>query len=461
MRRFLAGLLLLGSFAGALAQPLIQPLTSADFAQGLEVVPVGDAPVQVLELPLAVYRGSRQPYLADLRVFAADGSEVPHAVLNAADPPAAVRQVLVPFFSLGGPVRLEGNEFPGDLQLRLERPSGTTLELRTTDLPGTEATVLLDLRAARGTVTGLTFDWRARGAFALALEAHTSPDLTTWTALGTLTLVRSGGDERRQTSVPLPPTTAPYLRLSPLGDEPLPPLQTVSATVTVPGGATPRRWLTLLPVAANQSRFTFSTDARLRVDRARLRLPPNTLVELELLSTSRPALEGLPDDAEPTFWTQRFSGVVYRPQPGTQAPGTPPVRFSPTTDRLWQVRVAAAGGALGGAALRLELGYRPQTLAFLTRGRGPYLVAYGNVSAPPTAFGEQAFASVLPAGTVLASLPRGRAGTPFDLAGANAPLPTPTFPWRRVALWSGLIAGVGGLGVLAFRLLRQLEPPER
>lgn len=168
----------------------------------------------------------------------------------------------------------------------------------------------------------------------------------------------------------------------------------------------------------------------------------------------------MPND-DPTFWTQRFNGVVYRPQPGTQAPETPPVRFSPTTDRLWQVRVAAAGGALGGAAPRLELGYRPQTLAFLTRGRGPYLVAYGNASAPPTAFGEQAFIGVLPAGAALASPPRGRAGAPFDLAGADAPTPTPPFPWRRVALWSSLFAGVSGLGVLAFRLFRQLEPPER
>ena len=462
VRRLLAGLLFLGSFAGAPAQPLESALTSADFVQGFEVVPVGDAPVQVLELPLVVYRGSQQAGLADLRVFAADGSEVPHAVLDAADPPAAVRQVRVPFFGLGDPVRLEDGEFPGDLRLRLEQPSGTTLELRTADLPGQRKAVLLDLRAARGAVTGLAFDWRAQGAFALALEAQTSRDLAAWSPLGTLTLARPVGERQERSSVPLPPTTAPYLRLRPFGDEPLPPLRAVSATVTVPGRATLRRWLTLSPSAADQNRFTFGTDARLRVDRARLRLPQaNTLVDLELLSASSPASEGVPDDADPTFWTRRFSGVVYRPQPGTQAPETPPVRFSPTTDRLWQVRVAAAGGALGGAAPRLELGYRPQTLAFLTRGRGPYLVAYGNASAPPTAFGERAFASVLPAGTVLTSLPPGRAGAPFDLAGADAPTPTPPFPWRRVALWSSLFAGVGGLGVLAFRLLRQLEPSER
>ena len=64
--------LLLGSLGGALAQssePFAPALTSADFARGFEVVPVGDAPVEVLELPLTVYRGSRQPDLADLRVF--------------------------------------------------------------------------------------------------------------------------------------------------------------------------------------------------------------------------------------------------------------------------------------------------------------------------------------------------------------------------------------------------------
>ncbi len=105
----------------------------------------------------------------------------------------------------------------------------------------------------------------------------------------------------------------------------------------------------------------------------------------------------------------------------------------------------------------LELGYEPQTFVFLSRGSGPYMVAYGSPTAPPSAFDENAFETTLAVDTLLQTLPRSRAGAPFELAGSAASAPTAQFAWRRVVLWVSLVAGVGMLGVVAFGLIRQLD----
>lgn len=444
-------LVLVAFFGGAVAQTF----TPNDFARGFYVKPAADGPVQALELPLEVYRLAQQPALADLRVFDAQGLEVAHTVLNVQKPAQAPRRVAVPFFRLGSAT------LPADLELSFSQPSGTTLELRSSEpgVPGERGPYLLDARAIGGSVAGLSLNWGETGPFVTTLTVETSPDLERWSRAAVVTVAWLA--DGPSSEVALPQTAAAYLRLNTAENEPLPPLRAVVATVAASAIPPARRWLRLSPTEQVTGRYTFFADARLSVDRARLGLPKqNTLLELEVFSAAGEDVPagGVAGDTisglDERVWTPRFGGLAYRL--AGRAPN-PPFRFSPTTDRLWQVRVAAAGGGLGDEVPTLELGYEPQTLVFLSRGGGPYTVAYGSPTASPSAFDKNAFETVLAVDTVLQTLPRSRAGASFELAGAAALAPAAPFVWRRVVLWASLVAGVGVLEVVAFGLVRQLD----
>jgi hypothetical protein len=94
---------------------------------------------------------------------------------------------------------------------------------------------------------------------------------------------------------------------------------------------------------------------------------------------------------------------------------------------------------------------------FVARGEGPFALAYGNPQATPVA---------LPLATLIPGYERGaELRLPEAKAGAVVQGPPPS-RWerivgeaqpRRIALWAVLLAGVATLGVMAWRLSRQMR----
>ena len=444
--------LLLGML-GMIAYASAPTLTPQSFIEGIPVRTAGEMPVQVLELPLSVYRTVQRPDLGDLRVFDADGQEVPYALLRNDLRPAQTRTTPLRFF------RLEGEVVPETLRLRLEQ-EGTTLDL---SAPATAVTqppaYLLHTSELEGVMTELRLEWADTGQnkdrvsdFLTTLSVEVSDDLQAWRPLSTASLARLERDGNRleRNVIPLPPTTASYLRLTSL-EGALPPLTGVQALTQTEAVRGPLETLTLAPRQSDEEgRYTFNAAAFLPVSSAQLLLPqPNTLVRTELLSST--------SSEEP--WTRRYTGLRYRVVQEEQDLTSPPMTFAPTTDRYWQVRTARAGGGVGQGELRLKLRYHPHTLLFLARGEGPYMLAYGSPTATSAAFEPSELAQI-PADMTLAGLPRARAEPPVTLAGTSLLGETRSFPWSQVLLWSVLVLGVGLLGWLAFGLLRQLDRGE-
>ena len=82
-------------WCGMLVVTTARALTPNDFAEGFEVTPVGDAALQRVYLPGAVFRGATRTDLGDLRVFDRSGREVAFVLSVAAAPrtPAAWRAI--------------------------------------------------------------------------------------------------------------------------------------------------------------------------------------------------------------------------------------------------------------------------------------------------------------------------------------------------------------------------------
>jgi hypothetical protein len=178
-------------------------------------------------------------------------------------------------------------------------------------------------------------------------------------------------------------------------------------------------------------------------------------LDLELVDQSEAALVTFSSRPEPQSpWRQVRQEVVYAITQGGRTITSPPLRISPTTDRYWRVEVARDGGWAAGRVPRLKLGWYPDELLFLTRGGGPFTLAYGSARAGA----EAAPIEALLRGTDDAGLGErvqdASLGPPRDLGGA-AVLTEPR-SYRRVGLWAVLIVAVVGLAVLAFRVSREM-----
>jgi hypothetical protein len=120
------------------------------------------------------------------------------------------------------------------------------------------------------------------------------------------------------------------------------------------------------------------------------------------------------------------------------------------------LRVDQKGGGVGSGVPELQVGWVAQKLVFAARGGGPFRLVYGSAGVKPAAF---AIESLIPGYKTDAEFKVKPAalGEQVTLAG-SAQLRAP-WDYRKIALWSCLIVGVGLLGWMAFRLSRQMTKP--
>ncbi len=153
--------------------------------------------------------------------------------------------------------------------------------------------------------------------------------------------------------------------------------------------------------------------------------------------------------------------VTYRLRQDAGEISAPPLAIAPVAYRYWLLRVDPKSGGIGRGQPRMRGGWVPQEIVFAARGTGPFLIAYGNASAAPTALAVTTlvpgYHSSTEAGTI-----------PVALTGPAAPLGSleqtkPPRQYRRAVLWAVLVLGVAALGWMAWQLSRQLSapPPER
>jgi hypothetical protein len=111
----------------------------------------------------------------------------------------------------------------------------------------------------------------------------------------------------------------------------------------------------------------------------------------------------------------------------------------------------------------MSVGVTAQQLLFLARGSGPFTLAigkddtkpanltpatlmpgYGSTNAPPI--------SVAQLGPLI-----GSAGQSSSAGGLGATREAPSGGWQSILLWGVLLLGIGAIGFMAVRLLRQTK----
>jgi hypothetical protein len=137
------------------------------------------------------------------------------------------------------------------------------------------------------------------------------------------------------------------------------------------------------------------------------------------------------------------------------------VSCGPITDTQWRIRVLADGANLGrGTALpQLEVGWHPQQLLFLSRGDGPYTLAFGSTSAEPGDPGQSNLVlSAVRDAKAETLMKHSQPGPLMTLGGDKALEPTALkLSWKKILLWTVLVAGVLLLALITRSILREMR----
>ena len=443
-------------------------LVPTDFAFGRSVELLEPAqPMAAVPIPVDLYRDSRSEGLFDVCVFNGQGQQVPHALQREVTSGAVPKEdqgTAVPFF----PVSVQNAQAPLELSVTITRASdGQVLALQsgTKSSAASEppvakvAAYLLDVRALQQTELGLhaaRFDWiDAPDNLILPLSIDTSEDLIQWQPLqvdGGLLHLSHAGQRIVRDRVQWSPRKAAFLRVRPLSLPSFPAQLRAARVEAVPETPAPER--ERVAVKAGQGSdpakgvYRFDLGGEVPVEELEVELPEdNSVISGELWSAARA------DGPYQRLTEARFYRMLSQGKPLTG----PRLRVFRQRARFYELRVDRTRLGLGAGTPVLATYHTPEQLLFLLRGSGPFTVAYGRHQVRRQRFEPEELLGLLPPRPEggPAKPARARLGDKRDLGGAKllAP-PPPEPPYKTYALWAVLIAGVGVLGLLAYRLAR-------
>lgn len=415
-----------------------------DFAYGMPIRTPGAGTAYRLTVPVEVFTRVTHEDLRDLRVFNAHGEVVPYQ-LRQTPPKAATRPPgpSLPLFPLHGDARVSLNGVRVTIH-----SEGTAVDLQTAGAPPDPHVItsyVIDTREIAQPLSGLQLHW-ADGAreFSGRVRIESSDDLGSWRVVKSdapVIHLFTGGSELIQNLLEFPSTRTRFWRLTWVGKTAPFELTSVTAQLALDQPVAPQSTVTASGsrFASKENELGFDLDARLPVTQVNLVLPEsNSVSKIELLSRAR--------TTDP--WRPIAQGEFYRVSTGSSDHSNEPIRIPTDSDRFWLARQVQPAGRIGD--VKLQATWDAMDLVFLAQGAGPFVLAYGNASAGPSAVALEPLikgVAVVPAET----------GPSYLLGGPDRLLPPPaTVPWRMAALWSALALGVLVLAWMAYRLSKEL-----
>lgn len=421
-----------------------------DFAYQVPIEITEPGSVYRAPLTVHVYQGVTRQDLGDLRVYNGAGEVVPHGIMRP-DAEPAKNITALPVFPV--PVRTPGAS--GDVSMFVATgAAGSIIALKTgTPSESEHSDYVLDASQTNDPIAALDVTWGEavpEEQFIATLVIQASEDLKSWRTIsqGVLASLRHEDRLLEQKRIAIPPQRAKYLRLSWAETQTKVSIKAVTAELR-PKAEPERDWLALSggKGEADREEYRFELSGRMPIDRARVRLPMNSVARVIVLSRNR---VGDP-------WVSRGEKTVFALESGGRIVQDNEVALRGiSSDEQWLLRLQ--GGANGTAEPVLELGWVPHELVFIARGSAPFTLGYGQarVSAAGNYGIEELIRRSKRDDAERVQILSAKLGAPTALRGDLVRTRPWYSPWQQWLLWTVLVLGVAVLALLAVRLSRQI-----
>jgi hypothetical protein len=428
----------------------------SDYAWGFPITVGKESSFYSIELPLDVNQSVTDPELRDAGVYNASGTPVIRVFQQTSDDIDQTEHLehlpTLPLFE-------NFERSAEDVRLLFERDGDKTrVEFNTDGLqqPNEDERLtayIVDTRQLKHSIEALEFSWNPiDNGFIGRIMIDGSNNLEDWSEVGSGAVadLRENDASVIQRSVKVRKSSHDYLRIRWEGMPEQWSLSRIQGFYVTGVTTIARKSITLEASGedAKDGGRIFDLGGAPKVDRLRVVLTqPNTVISATIYFWSE----------RQQRWVQAASGSHHHIGRGNAVVESGAIRLNKV--RTSRFKVVVTRGQPG-TAMRLEVGWRPDSLIFLAQGGAPYTLAAGRAADAENHFPQQRIfgdRSIVGLSASNGRVAAASLGARYPLGGADSLRVTKSVNWRQLSLWIGLILGVAFVGFMATRVIRDLK----
>jgi len=426
----------------------------ADYAWGFPVIVQEEASFFSVALPLEVNQSVTDPELRDAGVYNADGEPVPRVFRPASDDVEQIERYrplpFIPLFTNTDTVDNDG------IRLLFERRGDYAMvELAADEDTGDSvarelSSYIVDTRQLEEAIEALDLYWTQSDiGFVGNIIVEGSGDLQNWNRLGSAAIadINENSASIVQRRIDLSKTTHDFLRIS-WNDLPADwGLAEINGVYTlgVPGIIRETITLEQTDIDPTDGGRIFSLGGTPKTDRIRIVLPEtNTVITSDIYLWSENRLS----------WYRVAQGNWHHFGQDENVVESDAVTVPHT--RSPRIKIVVTRGQPD-VDMQLEIGWRPDTLLFLAQGPAPYTLVTGRARDAHEGYPQHALYgmhSIAGLATDVGRAASATLGPRYSLGGAGQLQVEDSIDWQTLILWLALALGVGFVGFMAVRILR-------
>ncbi len=426
-----------------------KPLTADHFAFSA-TLSAADNSLREVALPINILEQIQRRDFGDMRVFNAQGQEVPYQLEKVTTNSQLFERELN-FY----PFSREQASNPVDIRIQILRDSNNqTINMQSEQQrPPTdnEYQYIAENKNTAQFLCDLKLNWnQPKANMVLQIKIEGSNNLHNWSTLkasANLSMFEFAGSKLIHSRVSIACNKYKYLRLTWFKPEPGLKLNRISASYQQKGENVLQQKIIGKPNFGDDGNWYFKAPTIAPVTQLELVPPTNGLLY-------RGRLFSRPDDT--SQWRLQHSISQYQLKiSGTRLTSTP-LALNFNNDVYWKIELDSSKQLSNDQLPDIRFGWRQQKLVFLAQGEAPFTLAYGNkqIEAGNNHGINDLIKAMRAAGEMPDKVTLGKIINNTNIAELE---PEKTTQWRLIGLWFLLIFGTIVLGYMAYRLYQQMN----
>ncbi len=429
-----------------------------DFAYGFNIITHGNSSIYKLLLPKEIYSKITRTDMGDIRIFNSTEEVVPHTIML----PEKNRYIktkkiiLLPFFPLPKNTDTSENSFNAEIKLDNH---GAIISVHGKKKRKNAAVIpkayIIDLTKIKQPLSELELWWDSNGqTFVANITAEYSYNLEQWfyeKKRVTIADLEYEGHKLQRRTILLSSRKFKYLRLS-WNKEKNPVTFTKIYGVVRPVKKIQKKIHSIfVPVNHKKDRgiYYYDTLSLFPEISVNLLLPvQNSVIQATLFSRA---------DTK-SSWKKRAKGLFYNLAENNASINNDPIHIYTSKDRFWQVKTETTNEIFDITKKpRLILDWYPHELFFMAQGNAPFTLAYGSGKIRQITQSMTKLIKSIKTDQKRTWPLAYITGKQLILGGHDQMKKNINFKWKIWILWSLMIIGVLMLGIMAWRLYKNMD----